>query len=285
MSRPAKTKLPALGLYSPLTMLKNVVFPAPLGPIRLTIALSGMSKSTALTATRPPKTLVIPLASRMLGVAASLLSSGTGQPRYVIVLLTLAQLLLALAVRDYAFGSQEHHHHQQDTEEEEVVLGDVRVREQGATEGIADIVHPHVHLRQQVEVDPLHKYSAQNHAVDVPHSAKDDHAQNENGDVEREARRENALYKRPVECSRQPPEDSPQGVRPELRRHKVYPHRRRRRLVLAHRDPGPTEPRIPEANVHEDGDQHQHQAVVVPGVEVQGAELLPGSRGHERYTG
>src|SRR5215210_6411048 len=190
-------------------MLKKVVFPAPFGPIRLTMPLSGMSKSTALTATSPPKTLLIPRASRMFGIV----SFASGTSRLHGALLLLAQLLLALAVRDYAFGSQEHHHHQQDTEEEEVVLGDVRVREQGAAEGIADIVHPHVHLRQQVEVDPLHKYSAQNHTVDVPHSAKDDHTQNENGDVEREARREDALYERPVECPRQPPEDRAQGVR------------------------------------------------------------------------
>jgi hypothetical protein len=45
-SLPRKTKPPAVGLYSPLTMLKNVVFPAPFGPIRLMMFLSGMSKST-----------------------------------------------------------------------------------------------------------------------------------------------------------------------------------------------------------------------------------------------
>src|SRR5919205_1739781 len=47
-------------------MLKNVVLPAPFGPIRLTMERSGMSKSTELTATSPPKTLVIPRASMML---------------------------------------------------------------------------------------------------------------------------------------------------------------------------------------------------------------------------
>src|SRR6266436_6539920 len=35
-------------------MLKNVVFPAPFGPIRLTIEPSGTVKSTSSTATRPP---------------------------------------------------------------------------------------------------------------------------------------------------------------------------------------------------------------------------------------
>src|SRR5919199_872864 len=192
-SCPRKTKLPTVGLYRPLTMLKNVVFPAPFGPMRLTMDLSGISKSTALTATRPPKTLVIPRASRMLRAASSLCASDTGRLHGALFFLALVQLLLTLAVRDYAFGSQEHHRHQQDTEEEVVVLGDIYVREQGASQGFADDVYPFVHLRQQVEVDPLQEDGAQDHAVDVAHPAEDDHAQDKNGDVEREARREDAL--------------------------------------------------------------------------------------------
>jgi hypothetical protein len=101
MSRPSKTKLPAVGLIRPLTMLKNVVFPAPFGPMRLTMDASGMSKSTALTARRPPKVLVIPRASRIFWVSP--VASDTGRLRNALVF--LAQLLLALAVWDYTFGS------------------------------------------------------------------------------------------------------------------------------------------------------------------------------------
>ena len=36
-SWPSKTIWPAVGLYTPVSMLKNVVLPAPFGPIRLTI--------------------------------------------------------------------------------------------------------------------------------------------------------------------------------------------------------------------------------------------------------
>ena len=36
-------------------MLKNVVLPAPLGPMIETIERSGIEKETSLTATRPPK--------------------------------------------------------------------------------------------------------------------------------------------------------------------------------------------------------------------------------------
>ena len=57
-------------------MLKNVVLPAPFGPIRLTMERSGMSKSTELTATSPPKTFVMPRALRIL--ADSSFPSGHG---------------------------------------------------------------------------------------------------------------------------------------------------------------------------------------------------------------
>src|SRR5713226_728061 len=62
---------PAVGVYSPAIMLKNVVLPAPFGPIRLTIARSWIVKSTLLTATRPPKRLVTPLAKSRSGMIQS----------------------------------------------------------------------------------------------------------------------------------------------------------------------------------------------------------------------
>ncbi len=39
-------------------MLKNVVLPAPLGPMIETIERSGIANETSLTAARPPKRLV-----------------------------------------------------------------------------------------------------------------------------------------------------------------------------------------------------------------------------------
>src|SRR5919109_2277409 len=158
-------------------MLKNVVLPAPFGPIRLTIERSGMSKSTSLTATRPPKTLVIPRASRMLPF-----SSATGRaPERVTGVTTLpaVQLLGALAVGDDAFGAEEHHQDQDDAEQQEVVLRNIRLAEDRATDGVADGVDPVVYLRQQVEVETLQDDGAQDLAVDVPHAAKYDHAQDD----------------------------------------------------------------------------------------------------------
>ena len=56
-------------------VLKKVVLPAPFGPIRLTIAPRGMVKSTLLTATRPPKRLVISVAAQQHLAAAPAASS------------------------------------------------------------------------------------------------------------------------------------------------------------------------------------------------------------------
>jgi len=58
-------------------MLKNVVLPAPFGPIRLTIDFSGIVKSTSFTATRPPNSLRTATASRRLGFGEGL-SNATG---------------------------------------------------------------------------------------------------------------------------------------------------------------------------------------------------------------
>src|SRR5215210_5219848 len=116
-------------------MLKNVVLPGPLGPIRLTMERSGMSKSTASTATSPPKILVIPRASRMLAP----FSSGTGPAPYGVAArgAALVHLLRPLAVGDDPLRPEEHHYHQDDAEKEEVVLGEVDVAEGGAADGVA----------------------------------------------------------------------------------------------------------------------------------------------------
>src|SRR5215211_7295982 len=256
-------------------MLKNVVLPAPFGPIRLTIERSGISKSTSLTAMRPPKTLVIPRASRMLPLP---FSSATGHPSECVTRVAAfpaVQLLGALAVGDYALGPEEHHEDQDDAEQEEVVLRDVRLAEQGTPDGVADGVDPCVYLRQQIEVETLQDDSAQNHAVDVPHAAEDDHAQDDYGDVEREGVREDVLYERAVEGTCESPEDRPQGVGPELRCYRVYAHRRSGGLVLAHRYPGPPKLRVPQAHVDVNRDQDHDQDRVVPRVQIQSSEPLP----------
>src|SRR5688572_6711945 len=192
-------------------MLKNVVLPAPFGPIRLTMERSGMLKSTELTATRPPKTLVIPRASRML--AASMPLSDTGPfPRGCGLLVVLVQFLGPLSIGDNPLRPEEHHHHQNDAEDEKVVLRDVCIRERFAPDRAAYGVYPLADLGQEIEVEALQGNGAQDHAVDAPHAAQDDHGEDQDRDVEREARREDVLYERPVVRACQAPEHGPHSV-------------------------------------------------------------------------
>src|SRR5918994_4482679 len=234
-----------------------------------------MSKSTSLTATRPPKVLVIPRASRM--VWALPVSSGTARGPYRVAGsgILVVQLLGALAVGDDAFGTQDHHEDKEEAEQQEVVLRDVRLGERRNPDSVADGVNPHVYLRQQVEVEALQDDRAENHAIDVPHASEDDHTENEDRDVEREGVGEDVLYERAVEGARDASEDRSKGVGPELRRHRVDAHGRGGGLVLAHRDPGAAQPRVPEAYVDVDRDEHEDQDRVVPGVQVQRPEALP----------
>ena len=57
MSRSSNRIRPEVGLYSPVSMLKSVVLPAPFGPMTETIERSGTSSDTSATAVSPPNTL------------------------------------------------------------------------------------------------------------------------------------------------------------------------------------------------------------------------------------
>src|SRR5438874_7359839 len=91
-------------------MLKNVVLPAPFGPIRLTIVPSGIAKSTSFTATRPPNSLRRPWMMRRSATSARRVVERGPVSRVVERLVVGAQLELALAARarDQALRSEEH---------------------------------------------------------------------------------------------------------------------------------------------------------------------------------
>ncbi len=55
---PSKITVPELGRYTPVIALKQVVFPAPLGPISPRISPRRMSKVTESSATSPPNFIV-----------------------------------------------------------------------------------------------------------------------------------------------------------------------------------------------------------------------------------
>src|SRR5262245_21401685 len=64
MLSPSNTIEPRVGRRKPLSRLKQVVLPAPLGPIRPTISPLSTVRSTLLTAASPPKSRVSPRVSR-----------------------------------------------------------------------------------------------------------------------------------------------------------------------------------------------------------------------------
>src|SRR5436309_1240160 len=129
-------------------MLKNVVLPAPFGPIRLTMRPVGITKSTSLTATSPPKTFRTRSAVRMAPVPVLAVvpvvtgSSGegvavvTGSGVGVVVLDVVLRLVvhplfelgLAARLREETLRAEEHHDQQDDPEDQKRVPGDVEVR-------------------------------------------------------------------------------------------------------------------------------------------------------------
>src|SRR5665213_430841 len=65
-SAPSRWMLPSATLHTRLNALISVVLPAPLGPTSANTPVSGISRSSALTAVRPPKRTVSWRASSIL---------------------------------------------------------------------------------------------------------------------------------------------------------------------------------------------------------------------------
>src|SRR6266404_854429 len=102
-------------------MLKNVVFPAPFGPIRLTIEPVGTVKSTSSTATRPPNSL------RNSTVCSS--ASGTGALRIVerLVVHAFVELGCNARARDQPLRPEQHRDHDDRSKDAKLVFRDVDV--------------------------------------------------------------------------------------------------------------------------------------------------------------
>src|SRR2546423_9203787 len=86
-------------------MLKNVVLPAPFGPIRLTTACSSIVKSTLSTATRPPNSF----RSASTTSRSSAISGGHVLERRVVD--AGLELDLSTPLGEEAVGPQQHHQH------------------------------------------------------------------------------------------------------------------------------------------------------------------------------
>src|SRR6266568_1637626 len=120
---------PLVGVYRPAIMLKKVVFPAPFGPIRLTMARSSIVKSTLLTATSPPNRLVMPRAVSSSAIATS---GANAAERAVdqrffaelvqFFLCTPVHLYCSLPIREDTFRPRQHQDDQRQAKDAELVL-------------------------------------------------------------------------------------------------------------------------------------------------------------------
>src|SRR5512132_717624 len=79
MSSPSNRTWPVVGLYTPVSMLKNVVLPAPFGPIKLTVEPRGIVKSTSSTASKPPNSLRSCAVTRTSSLIGRLLPNEQGK--------------------------------------------------------------------------------------------------------------------------------------------------------------------------------------------------------------
>src|SRR5918999_1726667 len=108
----------------PVSMLKNVVLPAPFGPMRLTMEPSGIRKSTSFTATRPPNSLRTRSAVRRSVIARLAVRVGA-LDRHVVVRRVGHAVLHLLAVPslgDEPGRSEDHHQHDDRAIDPELVL-------------------------------------------------------------------------------------------------------------------------------------------------------------------
>src|SRR5215470_7232370 len=162
----------------PVKTLKNVVLPAPFGPMIEAICPSSSEKSRAWSAVSPPKRLVTPRASRTVAISA-----------------VRGRCVLALASPrgQDALGPEDHHEDEDEAEDHPLVLGGLELRgERGEVEsedghaGVAQLVEPEREALEDLEVEHGHDGGAEDGARDRAHAAEDHHREYADGLHERE---------------------------------------------------------------------------------------------------
>src|ERR671922_2927027 len=165
-------------------VLKRVVLPAPLGPIRAKISLVLISKLISSTALRPPKRLVSPRTCRMAASATSATLGLLPQVEDGLVGGSLGQLLLAHAAWNEPLRAQKHDDHQDDAVEQEIEALDLVVQadpvavlvvEEAEADG-AGCVGDEVGQPGQDDVEhAVDGQRAHDHSRNIPHAAEHDH--------------------------------------------------------------------------------------------------------------
>ena len=191
--------------------LKNVVLPAPLGPMSETIALLGhgevdvVDRDEAAEELRDAGRLEDVVVAVTAVVAHGLLTSIDRRRR------TRPRAARACVCGgDEALGPQHHHHQQQEAEDAEGDRRDVEVE--------PELVRHAVELGQQEAVDHRQRDRAEDHAPDVAHAAEDDHAEDEHREAELELVDVDGVLVRAQEHAGEAAERGADRVGPELRR-------------------------------------------------------------------
>src|SRR5262249_4943921 len=263
---PSRRMSPSSGRSSPVIRLKTVVFPAPFGPMSPTIPPAGITRSTSLTATRPPNRRVSPRTSSTgapafpwRGLMASRSHPGTssarrrGAPparrraRPVLLPLVHGGGGWTQAPAHQAFRADQHDDDQAETEEEPAPQGEIDTSEDRDVEGAADPAHEEGELGEDDTVEQRDEHAAQDHAFEAAHAAQHDHAEEHDRHVEFEGARRDGLELGRVEGSREAGEGRAQGEGEELGLDRAHPGAVGRRLVLSDGHSGAAEARVAHA--------------------------------------
>src|SRR5581483_212800 len=240
-SRPSRRIDPADGRINPEIMLNRVVLPAPFGPMTLVTLARATSRSTALTATRPPKRLVRPRIWSTAGVEAmwagvvaisevepSIMGRRLHRPGAM-------QLGASLPIGEDPFRSEKHHQDEGETIDHELAASEIHIGEKTDSRQRAEAVEPARRLFCEDQIERTHHHAAEDHTPHVSDAAQDDHREHHDGDVELELERIDELEHRCEERAGEARERGAHGKGEELGPHEIDPHACRRDLILPHR--------------------------------------------------
>ena len=181
---PSNSILPSDGRYRPVSMLKNVVLPAPLGPMIETMDRSRHGEGhvvdgdEAAEDLRDVRGLQQDRACRLRrargglsGHVAHAIESPAPMPS--------SSSSLRLRSGNRPCGPQDHHQDDQEPEDAEVQLGQVEVQPEVARDRVE-------HVGDEVVVDEREQDRPEHHAPDRAQAAEDDHRQDEDREAELE---------------------------------------------------------------------------------------------------
>ena len=276
MRRPWNWTSPLVGSMTPRRTLKNVVLPAPFGPMRLTIESFGDREVDGVDgdeAAEPPGDLAGDEDGPVLqdvgahrwpsSVVASAVPSSSCSGSVISV--WSSRFLRLFGNRP--FGPHEHHDHEREAVQQELELDEVDVREDRDLDAIEELVE---HLEQDV-VDRVDHERADGDTPEVAHAAEDDHREDRERDDEPELVRADGHELGGVEHAGDAGRRGAEREGEELGHDGVDAVRRCRQLVLADGLPRPADPALDQAVAehHEHRHDGDHREVVRPRVDAR----------------